>query len=317
MSNMDSHGIPDVKKVVEDLCRELTRRAEADSTTPADKSPVSTTPADKSPVSTTPPVMAAPVMAAPTSSDEKEKEADTARLGRGHRVKKTKRRFDEEDSTGAGGREEAAKADDAAPTSSEDGKVATDEDGKVASDEDGKVASDEDGKVASDEDGKVATDEDGKVASDEDGKVASDEVGKVASDEDGKVATGGGSRAEDVVKAELSSLPTTPQGSRILAFDRSKWKQMNQGRNLTMYCIQICLFDESLHHMYTLFPFRVAVFSNQPAEPDPVPHRLRCCWDPDPVPHRRSLRCHPNPSRNHPPRRRLRRPPGSTSPCVL
>ena len=293
MSNMDSHGIPDVKKVVEDLCRELTRRAEADSTTPADKSPVSTTPADKSPVSTTPPVMAAPVMAAPTSSDEKEKEADTARLGRGHRVKKTKRRFDEEDSTGAGGREEAAKADDAAPTSSEDGKVATDEDGKVASDEDG------------------------KVASDEDGKVASDEVGKVASDEDGKVATGGGSRAEDVAKAELSSLPTTPQGSRILAFDRSKWKQMNQGRNLTMYCIQICLFDESLHHMYTLFPFRVAVFSNQPAEPDPVPHRLRCCWDPDPVPHRRSLRCHPNPSRNHPPRRRLRRPPGSTSPCVL
>ena len=199
----------------------------------------------------------------------------------------------EEDSTGAGGREEAAKADDAAPTSSEDGKVATDEDGKVASDEDG------------------------KVASDEDGKVASDEVGKVASDEDGKVATGGGSRAEDVVKAELSSLPTTPQGSGFLAFDRSKWKQMNQGRNLTMYCIQICLFDESLHHMYTLFPFRVAVFSNQPAEPDPVPHRLRCCWDPDPVPHRRSLRCHPNPSRNHPPRRRLRRPPGSTSPCVL
>ena len=293
MSNMDSHGIPDVKKVVESSCRELTRRAEADSTTPADKSPVSTTPADKSPVSTTPPVMAAPVMAAPTSSDEKEKEADTARLGRGHRVKKTKRRFDEEDSTGAGGREEAAKADDAAPTSSEDGKVATDEDGKVASDEDG------------------------KVASDEDGKVASDEVGKVASDEDGKVATGGGSRAEDVVKAELSSLPTTPQGSGFLAFDRSKWKQMNQGRNLTMYCIQICLFDESLHHMYTLFPFRVAVFSNQPAEPDPVPHRLRCCWDPDPVPHRRSLRCHPNPSRNHPPRRRLRRPPGSTSPCVL
>jgi len=286
MSNMDSHGIPDVKKVVESSCRELTRRAEAaDSTTPADKSPVSTTPADKSPVSTTPPVMAAPVMAAPTSSDEKEKEADTARLGRGHRVKKTKRRFDEEDSTGAGGREEAAKADDAAPTSSEDGKV--------------------------------ATDEDGKVASDEDGKVASDEVGKVASDEDGKVATGGGSRAEDVVKAELSSLPTTPQGSGFLAFDRSKWKQMNQGRNLTMYCIQICLFDESLHHMYTLFPFRVAVFSNQPAEPDPVPHRLRCCWDPDPVPHRRSLRCHPNPSRNHPPRRRLRRPPGSTSPCVL
>ena len=283
MSNMDSHGIPDVKKVVESSCRELTRRAEADSTTPADKSPVSTTP----------PVMAAPVMAAPTSSDEKEKEADTARLGRGHRVKKTKRRFDEEDSTGAGGREEAAKADDAAPTSSEDGKVATDEDGKVASDEDG------------------------KVASDEDGKVASDEVGKVASDEDGKVATGGGSRAEDVVKAELSSLPTTPQGSGFLAFDRSKWKQMNQGRNLTMYCIQICLFDESLHHMYTLFPFRVAVFSNQPAEPDPVPHRLRCCWDPDPVPHRRSLRCHPNPSRNHPPRRRLRRPPGSTSPCVL
>ena len=278
MSNMDSHGIPDVKKVVESSCRELTRRAEAaDSTTPADKSPVSTTPADKSPVSTTPPVMAAPVMAAPTSSDEKEKEADTARLGRGHRVKKTKRRFDEEDSTGAGGREEAAKADDAAPTSSEDGKVATDEDGKVAS----------------------------------------DEVGKVASDEDGKVATGGGSRAEDVVKAELSSLPTTPQGSGFLAFDRSKWKQMNQGRNLTMYCIQICLFDESLHHMYTLFPFRVAVFSNQPAEPDPVPHRLRCCWDPDPVPHRRSLRCHPNPSRNHPPRRRLRRPPGSTSPCVL
>ena len=269
MSNMDSHGIPDVKKVVESSCRELTRRAEADSTTPADKSPVSTTPADKSPVSTTPPVMAAPVMAAPTSSDEKEKEADTARLGRGHRVKKTKRRFDEEDSTGAGGREEAAKADDAAPTSSEDGKVATDEDGKVAS------------------------------------------------DEDGKVATGGGSRAEDVVKAELSSLPTTPQGSGFLAFDRSKWKQMNQGRNLTMYCIQICLFDESLHHMYTLFPFRVAVFSNQPAEPDPVPHRLRCCWDPDPVPHRRSLRCHPNPSRNHPPRRRLRRPPGSTSPCVL
>ena len=267
MSNMDSHGIPDVKKVVESSCRELTRRAEADSTTPADKSPVSTTP----------PVMAAPVMAAPTSSDEKEKEADTARLGRGHRVKKTKRRFDEEDSTGAGGREEAAKADDAAPTSSEDGKVATDEDGKVAS----------------------------------------DEVGKVASDEDGKVATGGGSRAEDVVKAELSSLPTTPQGSGFLAFDRSKWKQMNQGRNLTMYCIQICLFDESLHHMYTLFPFRVAVFSNQPAEPDPVPHRLRCCWDPDPVPHRRSLRCHPNPSRNHPPRRRLRRPPGSTSPCVL
>ena len=251
MSNMDSHGIPDVKKVVESSCRELTRRAEADSTTPADKSPVSTTP----------PVMAAPVMAAPTSSDEKEKEADTARLGRGHRVKKTKRRFDEEDSTGAGGREEAAKADDAAPTSSEDGKVAT--------------------------------------------------------DEDGKVATGGGSRAEDVVKAELSSLPTTPQGSGFLAFDRSKWKQMNQGRNLTMYCIQICLFDESLHHMYTLFPFRVAVFSNQPAEPDPVPHRLRCCWDPDPVPHRRSLRCHPNPSRNHPPRRRLRRPPGSTSPCVL
>ena len=294
MSNMDSHGIPDVKKVVESSCRELTRRAEAaDSTTPADKSPVSTTPADKSPVSTTPPVMAAPVMAAPTSSDEKEKEADTARLGRGHRVKKTKRRFDEEDSTGAGGREEAAKADDAAPTSSEDGKVATDEDGKVASDEDG------------------------KVASDEDGKVASDEVGKVASDEDGKVATGGGSRAEDVAKAELSSLPTTPQGSGFLAFDRSKWKQMNQGRNLTMYCIQICLFDESLHHMYTLFPFRVAVFSNQPAEPDPVPHRLRCCWDPDPVPHRRSLRCHPNPSRNHPPRRRLRRPPGSTSPCVL
>ena len=277
MSNMDSHGIPDVKKVVESSCRELTRRAEADSTTPADKSPVSTTPADKSPVSTTPPVMAAPVMAAPTSSDEKEKEADTARLGRGHRVKKTKRRFDEEDSTGAGGREEAAKADDAAPTSSEDGKVATHEDGKVAS----------------------------------------DEVGKVASDEDGKVATGGGSRAEDVVKAELSSLPTTPQGSGFLAFDRSKWKQMNQGRNLTMYCIQICLFDESLHHMYTLFPFRVAVFSNQPAEPDPVPHRLRCCWDPDPVPHRRSLRCHPNPSRNHPPRRRLRRPPGSTSPCVL
>ena len=301
MSNMDSHGIPDVKKVVESSCREFTRRAEADSTTPADKSPVSTTPADKSPVSTTPPVMAAPVMAAPTSSDEKEKEADTARLGRGHRVKKTKRRFDEEDSTGAGGREEAAKADDAAPTSSEDGKVATDEDGKVASDEDGKVASDEDG----------------KVASDEDGKVASDEVGKVASDEDGKVATGGGSRAEDVAKAELSSLPTTPQGSGFLAFDRSKWKQMNQGRNLTMYCIQICLFDESLHHMYTLFPFRVAVFSNQPAEPDPVPHRLRCCWDPDPVPHRRSLRCHPNPSRNHPPRRRLRRPPGSTSPCVL
>ena len=293
MSNMDSHGIPDVKKVVESSCREFTRRAEADSTTPADKSPVSTTPADKSPVSTTPPVMAAPVMAAPTSSDEKEKEADTARLGRGHRVKKTKRRFDEEDSTGAGGREEAAKADDAAPTSSEDGKVATDEDGKVASDEDG------------------------KVASDEDGKVASDEVGKVASDEDGKVATGGGSRAEDVAKAELSSLPTTPQGSGFLAFDRSKWKQMNQGRNLTMYCIQICLFDESLHHMYTLFPFRVAVFSNQPAEPDPVPHRLRCCWDPDPVPHRRSLRCHPNPSRNHPPRRRLRRPPGSTSPCVL
>ena len=282
MSNMDSHGIPDVKKVVESSCREFTRRAED-----------STTPADKSPVSTTPPVMAAPVMAAPTSSDEKEKEADTARLGRGHRVKKTKRRFDEEDSTGAGGREEAAKADDAAPTSSEDGKVATDEDGKVASDEDG------------------------KVASDEDGKVASDEVGKVASDEDGKVATGGGSRAEDVAKAELSSLPTTPQGSGFLAFDRSKWKQMNQGRNLTMYCIQICLFDESLHHMYTLFPFRVAVFSNQPAEPDPVPHRLRCCWDPDPVPHRRSLRCHPNPSRNHPPRRRLRRPPGSTSPCVL
>ena len=106
---MDSHGIPDVKKVVESSCREFTRRAEADSTTPADKSPVSTTPADKSPVSTTPPVMAAPVMAAPTSSDEKEKEADTARLGRGHRVKKTKRRFDEEDSTGAGGREEAAK----------------------------------------------------------------------------------------------------------------------------------------------------------------------------------------------------------------
>ena len=123
MSNMDSHGIPDVKKVVESSCRELTRRAEADSTTPADKSPVSTTP----------PVMAAPVMAAPTSSDEKEKEADTARLGRGHRVKKTKRRFDEEDSTGAGGREEAAKADDAAPTSSEDGKVATANKGKKAS----------------------------------------------------------------------------------------------------------------------------------------------------------------------------------------
>ena len=208
MSNMDSHGIPDNEKHVESVPREFERRAE-------DKSPVSTTPA------------LPPVMAAPTSSDEKEEEADTAAdTGRGHTVEKTKRSF-------------------------------------------------------------------------------------------GEAEDDGGSRAEDVVKAELSSLPTTPQGSGFLAFDRSKWKQMNQGRNLTMYCIQICLFDESLHHMYTLFPFRVAVFSNQPAEPDPVPHRLRCCWDPDPVPHRRSLRCHPNPSRNHPPRRRLRRPPGSTSPCVL
>ena len=99
----------------------------------------------------------------------------------------------------------------------------------LATDEDGKVASDEDGKVATDEDGKVASDEDGKVASDEDGKVASDEVGKVASDEDGKVATGGGSRAEDVVKAELSSLPTTPPG--YLCFNIPRWKRMNKGRN--------------------------------------------------------------------------------------
>ena len=102
MSNMDSHGIPDNKKQIESFCREFERRrAEA---TPAEKSPDSTTPA--------------PVMAAPTSSDEKEEEADTdtAAMGRGHRLKKIPRRFDEEEddedfaeegdgNIGAGGRE--------------------------------------------------------------------------------------------------------------------------------------------------------------------------------------------------------------------
>ena len=294
MSNMDSHGIPDVKEEVERSCREFTRRAAeaTNSTTPADKSPVSTTPADKS---------LPPVMAAPTSSDEKEEEADTAGMGRGHRVKKTKRRFGEEDSTGAGGREEAAKADEvmAAPASTTPaaslppvmapGETVFTPPAANSSLAGSVMAANDDLPAANSTPLPTETlRKPAPTSSDEDGKAATATKGKKESESSEEDSTGGREEAaasKDEVKAEagkrstptssetsldqktlwsglsstspaaptsgqaVSSLPTTPPSG--ICFDRFKWKLMNKGRTLTMYCIQICLFVYLMSHFTT------------------------------------------------------------------